>query len=404
MPTLLQINTVINSGSTGHIAEELGNLVMEKGWVSYIAYGRNPRPSNSIPIKIGTKFDVYLHVLLTRVFDRHGYGSFLATKKLIKQIEKIKPDIIHLHNIHGYYLNIKLLFTYLKTLDTPIIWTLHDCWSFTGHCSHYTAVGCSKWKTGCFSCPQCRQYPKSFYDNSKNNYKVKKSLFSGVKDLTIITPSNWLAEEVRKSYLSAYPVKVIHNGIDLNIFKPIEKSKKNIYNKNEKKIILGVASVWNERKGFQDFVELSKMLLDDEEIILVGLSEKQIASLPKKYHIRGICRTENQSQLAELYSDATVFVNPTYEDTFPTTNIESIACGTPVITYKTGGSPEIIDENTGFVVAPHDLNELRNCIDKIEYKEKGTFSIACRRRAENCFMNLDNFRKYIDLYISLTKL
>lgn len=404
MPTLLQINTVINSGSTGHIAEELGKLVMEKGWKSYIAYGRNPRPTNSIPIKIGTKLGVYSHVLLTRIFDRHGFGSYFATKKLIKNIKKIKPDIIHLHNIHGYYLNIEVLFTYLRTLDIPIIWTLHDCWSFTGHCSHYTAVNCNKWKSSCFLCPQKKQYPKSLFDNSKKNYKDKKGLFTGLKNLTLVTPSIWLAEEVKKSFLKEYPVKVIHNGIDLNVFKPIEDKQNLISGTNKRKIILGVASVWNDRKGLRDFIELSKMLSDDEEIVLVGLTEKQIASLPKNNHITGIRRTENQTQLAELYSRAIVFVNPTYEDTFPTTNIESLACGTPVITYKTGGSPEIIDDNTGFIVAPHEINELRNCVTKVEQIGKEAFSNACRLRAEKHYNNITNFKKYLELYTSLSEL
>lgn len=393
MPILLQINTVINSGSTGHIAEELGMLAMQNGWESYIAYGRNPRQSSSKAIKIGSKLGIYFHVFLSRFFDRHGFGSYFATKKLIKQIKEIKPDVIHLHNVHGYYLNIRLLFEYLKTVDTQIVWTLHDCWSFTGHCSHYTAVGCDKWQTICYKCPQKTQYPKSFFDNSKRNYKDKKKLFCGIKNLTIVTPSEWLAEEVKKSFLKGYPVKVINNGIDLNVFKPAVLERKFI--------ILGVASTWTERKGFDDFIKLADMLHADEEIVLVGLSEKQIESLPKDKNIRGIRRTESQQQLAELYSQSLCFVNPTYEDTFPTTNIEALACGTPVITYKTGGSPEIIDEETGVVVEQGDLNAIRDNIDNLKQIQKETISSKCRKRAGLLFEKNKRFSEYMNLYKEL---
>lgn len=399
MPTLLQINTVINSGSTGHIAEELGKLVMEKGWKSYIAYGRNPRPTNSIPIKIGTKLGVYSHVLLTRIFDRHGFGSYFATKKLIKNIKKIKPDIIHLHNIHGYYLNIEVLFTYLRTLDIPIIWTLHDCWSFTGHCSHYTAVNCNKWKSSCFLCPQKKQYPKSLFDNSKKNYKDKKGLFTGLKNLTLVTPSIWLAEEVKKSFLKEYPVKVIHNGIDLNVFKPIEDKQNLISGTNKRKIILGVASVWNDRKGLRDFIELSKMLSDDEEIVLIGVTEKIIETLPS--NIKGIKRTESKEELAEWYSKALVYFNASIEETFGMTCAEAQACGTPVIAYNSTALPETISEKTGILVEPNNIEKVYDAIQEIKQKGKAYYSTECRKRAEHLFEEKNNFSEYIDLYKTL---
>ena len=395
MPILFQINTVINSGSTGHIAEELGKIVMQNGWKSYIAFGRNPRPSSSKAIKVGSKLGIYYHVFLTRFFDRHGFGSYFATKKIIKQIKEIKPDVIHLHNVHGYYLNIKLLFTYFKTIDTQIVWTLHDCWSFTGHCSHYTAVECEKWQTSCHNCVQLKQYPKSLFDNSKRNFRDKKEIFCGIKNLTLVTPSNWLAEEVRKSFLNNYPLKVINNGVDLSVFTP------NIVKK--KHTILGVASTWTDRKGFSDFIKLSDMLNNDEEIVLVGLSDKQILSLPIGKHIRGITRTESQKELAELYSQALCFLNLTYEDTFPTTNIESLACGTPVVTYKTGGSPEIIDSETGFVVTPGDLKGIRICIDKIKKLESQKLVALCRKRAEQLYEKNMCFEEYMKLYKEITE-
>ncbi len=390
MPTLLQINTVINSGSTGHIAEELGKLAIQNGWDSYIAFGRNPRPSESKRIKIGFKAGVYFHVFLTRFFDIHGFGSYFATKKLIKKIKEINPDVIHLHNIHGYYLNIRVLFEYLKTSKIPIVWTLHDCWSFTGHCSHYTAVECNKWQTGCHNCLQRKQYPKSIIDNSKKNFRNKRDIFCGIKNLIIVTPSMWLSEEVRKSFLRNYPLKVIHNGIDLSVFTPQTLKKKNI--------ILGVASTWTDRKGFSDFIKLSDMLYNDEEILLVGLSDKQISSLPSRKQIKGIKRTESQKKLAELYSQALCFVNLTYEDTFPTTNIESLACGTPVVTYKTGGSPEIIDSKTGFVVKPGDLKAIRSSIDVIKKLENPKLVSSCRKRAEQLYEKNMRFEEYMKLY------
>lgn len=397
MKKLLQINTVVNSGSTGHIAEELGKEVMRNGWESYIAYGRNPRPSASKTIIVGTKFGIYFHVLITRLFDLHGFGSYFATKKLVRQISKINPDIIHLHNIHGYYLNIKVLFNYLKTLDTPIVWTLHDCWSFTGHCSHFVAVKCDKWKTGCLKCPQKNQYPKSFFDNSKKNYADKKELFCGIKNLTIVTPSSWLADEVKDSFLNKYKVEVVNNGINLKIFRPLKI--KNPF--GNKKIILGVASTWTKRKGLFDFYKLAEILPEDYKIILVGLSKKQIKVLPEK--IKGITRTESADDLASLYSAAFVFFNPTYEDTFPTTNLEALACGTPVITYRTGGSPEKIDEGkNGFVVETGNIRLAYECIKKIERigKEKYTDYILKNQRSD--FDSKKTMEKYMRLYENLT--
>ncbi len=397
MPTLLQINTVINSGSTGRIAEQLGELVMANGWNSYIAFGRSPRPSASRTIRVGGRCAVYAHGLLTRFFDAHGFGSRFATKKLIKQIEKIKPDVIHLHNIHGYYLNVDILFAYLRKRAIPVVWTLHDCWPFTGHCSHYTAVNCQKWRQGCDRCPQKNLYPKSFLDNSRMNWTRKKSAFGKVKNLTLVTPSVWLAEQVKESFLQDYPIKTIPNGIDLNVFKPSAVYPAKARDLEGKKIILGVASVWNDRKGLSDFLHLSRMLRDDEAIVLVGLSHKRIrAGLPER--ITAVERTESQAELAQWYSAASVFFNPTYEDTFPTTNIESLACGTPVVTYRSGGSPEIVDSETGFVVAPGSVAEALSCIRKIERAGKSYYSARCSRRANTLYDRDKNFRKYLEIY------
>ncbi len=398
MPTLLQINSVANTGSTGHIAEDIGRLAIAQGWESYIAYGRKAFPSQSYLVKIGNKLDHLCHFLLTRFFDLHGLASRSATKKFIKQIEKLNPDVIHLHNIHGYYLNYKILFEYLSKCGKPVVWTLHDCWAITGHCSYYSFAKCTAFQSegGCKHCSLKKNYPKSIlFSNAAYNFAQKKKYFNLLdqNQLTIVTPSQWLSDEIAKSYLGHYKTVVINNGIDLDVFKPAEKSAP-----NNKKIILGVASVWDERKGLADFIKLSDLLNKDEQIVLVGLSKKQINLLPKDKNICGIQRTESQQELAELYSKALVFVNPTYEDTFPTTNIEALACGTPVVTYRTGGSPEVVDEATGFVVEQGDVQGIRNCISKIEQSAKEAFIKPCRSRAEKLFCKQDRFEQYIELY------
>ena len=398
MPTLLQINSVANTGSTGHIAEDIGRLAIANGWKSYIAYGRKALTSQSNLIRIGNKFDVLWHVFMTRFFDLHGLASRRATKKFIQQIEQIKPDVIHLHNIHGYYLNYKILFNYLAKCGKPVVWTMHDCWAATGHCSHYTFVKCIVWQSdrGCKHCSQKKGYPTSIlFSNAAYNFKQKKRYFNLLREdqLTIVTPSKWLSDEIGKSHLGHYKRIVINNGIDLDIFKPVENTEQ-----GNKKIILGVASVWDERKGLEDFIKLSNLLNADEEIILVGLSEKQIESLPKDKNIHGIRRTESQRQLAELYAKAICFVNPTYEDTFPTTNLEALACGTPVITYRTGGSTEAVDEATGFVVEQGDIKSIREYITAIENTGKPYFSQSCQSRAENLFNKIERFDEYINLY------
>lgn len=396
---LLQISIEVNSGSVGRIAEQIGQKAIESGWDSYIAYARNNLPSKSQTIKIGTLYDVYKHGVLTRITDKHGFYSTHATKQLIKQIDEIKPDIIHLHHLHGYYINIEVLFNYLAKVRTPVVWTFHDCWSFTGHCAYFDYIGCNKWETGCFECPQKTEYPASFLlDRSKKNYKDKKLLFNSVKNLTIVPVSYWLGDLVKHSYLKGYPVKVIQNGIDIELFKPAQNIKeiKKRLNINNKFIILGVASPWSKRKGFQDFVRLSHYTTDNEIIILVGLSKKQIKNLPN--NIIGIERTENVQQLADLYSIADVFVNPTYEDTFPTTNLESLSCGTPIVTYKTGGSVESVSEETGFVVEKGDINGVLDAIKNIKHKNKENLMLNCRKRAVDKYNKQNKFAEYIELY------
>ena len=264
-----------------------------------------------------------------------------------------------MHNLHGYYLNVGILFDYLKTCGKKIIWTLHDCWAFTGHCSYFTAAGCEKWKEQCFCCPQKCSYPKSLIDKSERNFWRKRTVFTGIPNLTIVTPSKWLADLVKESFLKEYDVKVINNGIDLTAFKPTESDFRVKYGLENKKIILGVASVWDERKGLNDFVKLANEIDDDTCIVLVGVNEKQKKNLPSK--ILCVERTNNVAELAGVYTAADLFFNPTYEDNYPTVNLEAQACGTPVVTYATGGSIESVPSENVIPVGEYTLCQKNYC-------------------------------------------
>ncbi|WP_321516517.1 glycosyltransferase [Marinifilum fragile] len=397
MATILQINTVVNTGSTGRIAEEIGLLAIKNGWESYIAYGRNETTSESKLIKIGNDFELKFHGLLTRLFDMHGLGSKGATQKLIERIEDIKPDIIHLHNLHGYYLNIKVLFNYLARKDIPIVWTLHDCWPMTGHCAYFDYVGCEKWKKLCYSCPQKDSYPSSFVvDRSRENYLLKQELFTTVKNLTIVPVSNWLGRIVKDSFLSVHATNVICNGVDTELFNPDKATTKN---KSEKFTILGVANIWEERKGLSVFLELSKKLDSNCQIILVGLDSKQIKKLPN--NITGISRTENINELAKIYANADVFVNPSVEETFGLTTAEALSSGTPVIVYNATASPELVTNETGFVVDKGNIEEFVDAINIIKGKGKNYYSSSCRKRALKNYNKKERYSDYIDMYRSL---
>lgn len=365
MSRILFINSVCN-GSTGTICKNLYKAAQEAGHTCCIAYGRGDAPEGFNTIKIGNQLDTYLHVLKARLFDASGFGSKKATKDLIKQIEEFKPDVIHLHNIHGYYINIEILFNYLKKHpEIKKIWTLHDCWTFTGHCSHYTYRKCNKWQTCCDGdCPNKKEYPKSWFSNIKSNFNKKKEIFCGVENMILITPSKWLKNEVEKSYLKDYPIEVINNGVDMNLFKPTPSNIKQQYGIEDKKVILGVSSVWNKMKGLDTFIELSKELDNQYQIVLIGLNKKQIEQLPT--NIIGISRTENVQELVKWYSAAALFFNPTLEDTYPTTNLEAIACGTPVITFNTGGSPESAYADEDKIVT-NDMNSIIKAIKRCSF-------------------------------------
>lgn len=394
---LVQINVTCN-GSTGRIMQQLQETAIANGFEAVSFYGRGEPGKTGKYIRIGNDFDVKTHGVVTRIFDKHGHASVNATKKMIEQIEKINPDVIQLHNLHGYYLNLKILFNYLKKSKAKKIWTLHDCWAFTGHCSYFTMAKCDKWKEGCYDCPQKKEYPKSiFIDNSKEEYEFKKNLFNGIEDLTIVTPSEWLANLVKQSFLSRYPIKVINNGIDLNIFRPVDGSemREKLKISKEKKIVLGVASIWEKRKGFKYFLDLSQILENNEIIVLVGLNKRQIKNLPQ--NIIGIERTENINELVELYSMSDVFFNPSYEETFSLVTIEAVACGLPVLVFDSSAVTEIVNRESGKILNNYDINNVKKSINDIIYSGKYKDKHIINMQSKNYEIKL-KCDEYIKLY------
>ena len=377
------INVVCGIRSTGRICTDLAAALEADGHEVKIAYGREivPEQFAKYAVRIGTDFDVKMHALKARLADGAGFGSKHTTKAFVKWIKEYNPDVIHLHNLHGYYINIEILFDYLKTCQKKIIWTLHDCWSFPGHSAYSDAIGCEKWQSGCNKCPQIKEYPKSVIDNSKRNWEKKRNIFSNIPNMTIVTPSKWLAELVKKSFLGDYPIKVIHNGIDTSQFKPLKNDFKKIHGIEDKFMVLGVATAWNDMKGYADFLKLSDMLDDDCKLVMVGLTDEQINRLPPK--ILGIKRTASVEELAYIYSAADVFVNLSYCENYPTVNLEARACQTPVITYNTGGSPESAG-NDAVIVERGDLSAVTEQINILKNNPKSTQTSSSDFSVDKC--------------------
>lgn len=388
---VLQINSVCGIRSTGRICTDIAHLLQQQGHSCRIVYGREDVPEQfaSISIRSDSPIGVKLHALQSRVLDNAGFARAGATKKLLQKIRDYDPDVIHLHNVHGYFLHVPTLFRFLKEYGRPVIWTFHDCWPFTGHCTYFDKIGCQRWKTGCYDCPQKKRYPSShLLDRSRSNYQKKMELFSDLDKLTIVTPSQWLADLAGESFLKNIPLRVIHNGIDVETFRPLASDFRCRYRLEGKKIVLGVASSFDKGKGFDDFVELSRRLEAPYQIVMVGLTPEQLPQLPD--NILGICRTDSVRQLAEIYSAADVFINPTYEDNYPTTNLEAQCCGTPAITYRTGGSIESVPAEQ--VVTQGDLDALEQKIRLI--CETGNYAVKDRE----LFDKNRAFKAYIDLY------
>ena len=407
MKKLLQINPVIRvNTSTGRIMQEIGELAMQNGWECHIAYSKGRdgiRECRSDIIPVGNIWSTAWHGIETRLFDRHGLASSHATRQFVRKIEEIRPDVVHIHNIHGYFLNYQILFDYLSKAGIPVVWTVHDCWLYTGHCYYYSFAGCDRWQTGCHHCPQKKEFPTSlFCDRSRRNFEDKKAAFTSMPldRMTIVPVSEWIRNEMRRSFLNAYPFRVIHNGINTDIFNIYDdRQVRKTFGLGNRHILLGVASIWSREKGLDDFIRMAGMLNEDEVVVLVGIKPEDRKRLPD--NVVGIARTENIRQLAELYAAADVFVNPTWQDNYPTVNMEAIACGTPVVTYRTGGSVEVITPATGMIVEQGNLNELLKSIREIESKGKASYQEACRKYALLNFKKEDRYMEYLRLYEEL---
>lgn len=388
---VVQFNTTCGIGSTGKICEGISRILTENNIENYILYSSRS-DGYELGIKCSNEKYIKLQSLKSRITGNYGFNSNKATKKIIENLIRINPDIVHLHNIHGHDCNLELLFNYFKENKTRLIWTFHDCWAFTGYCTHFTMAKCRKWQLCCHQCCQ-KKYYTWFFDKSRFLFDKKKDLFKNI-DLTVVTPSQWLSDIVKQSFLGNYPIKVINNGIDLSEFKNASSDFKLKYKVENKKIILGVSFEWGMRKGVDVFINLAKRLNDSYKVILVGTDDKIDRILPD--NILSIHRTHNQKELAEIYSVADVFVNTTREENYPTVNMEALACGTPVLTFKTGGSPEMLDKTCGSVVECDDIDALeeeiiRICSDKPYSKE------ACINKAREFDKN-ERFKEYLKLY------
>lgn len=398
---VFQLNTYCGVKSTGRIAVEIAKLVKADGGECRIGYGIPGITSDSeeFAYRIGSSFERKLHGAMRKLLDAEGYGSKAGTKALIHEIETFQPDLIHLHNVHGCYLNLKMLFKYLADQNLPIVWTLHDCWPFTGHCAYFDYSGCQKWKTGCFQCPQQHSYPTCIgLDGSKRNYAAKKNWFTLLEKLTFVTPCEWLKQPLSASFLKSYPSRVIVNGVNLSAFKPVESDLRLRYGLENKKVCLSVASEWDDRKGLPYLVNASKELGDSYCFVIIGLSQEQVQTLPSS--MIGIMHTTDVKELAAWYTAADCFVNPTLEDNMPMVNLESLACGTPVVVFRTGGCPEAIDKECGRVVPKGDTTGLCRAIQEVCSIPKNDWKLLCLQHSKK-FDSKYTFRSYLDLYKEL---
>ena len=397
MPKLLQINSVVNTGSTGRIVEQLGQLAMANGVESYIAFGREARKSRSKLIRIGSKAGVYLHAIVSKYCDNQGLMSKCATRRFLKRLDEIKPDVVHLHNIHGYYINYPLLFSYLKAKDIPTVITMHDFWLMTGHCAYINKT-CDRWKIGCGKCSRLDQYPAAKIDASARNWTIKAKFFADMPNVTLVPVSYWLERYAEESLLHFVKHLVIYNGVDTEVFKPYDKPETSVEGIDWSKFsIMVIATRWTAANGYQDVLRLSQILPADCQIIMIGLDEEQIKSLPN--NIVGFKKTESFVQLQELYSKSDVIFNPNTEVTFGLVTVEAMSCGTPAIVLRDTAGEELVDEHTGFVVdKTEDVVQLIPIIKNLNKKQTAE---TCRRRAQTLYDAKKQYQKYIDLYNKL---
>ncbi len=394
---LLVVSAAFNCGAPGRIVEQTGLLAQANGWQVEGVHGcRHYNTSKLSTLEVTSLIQERCHAIRSYLFDGQGLGGRHYTVGVVEKIKTFNPDVIHLHNIHGYYINYDVLFRYLKEANKPIVWTFHDFWPITGHCVHFYFNGCEKWKTGCHHCKFHTEYPFSIIDKSERNYQLKKNLFTGINDVTLVPVSNWVASKLEDSFLGEYPIKVIHNGVDVDLFHPRDMATKQAFGIKSKYVLLGVASPWSEMKGFDDYMLLRERLSDEYTIVMVGLTHKQIEKLPDG--IVGIERTQDQEELANYYSMADVVLNLSYQETFGMTTVEGLACGTPGIVYNRTASPELINDETGKMVEAGDIDGLVSAVQEICLKKKEFYTAACRERAVKCFNKDDCFQAYVDLY------
>lgn len=397
MPKIVMVNTV-SRGSHGRLMADLCREATRAGFSVTQAFGRGGPPEGDY-LRIGARRDVLYHVALTRLFDRHARGSRHATEAFVRKLQADPPDLLHLHNVHGYYLHLETLFAYIRSAGIKTLWTLHDCWALTGHCSHFTRVSCSRYRDGCHDCPQKREYPASrWMDASRKNYALKQKALTGLPNLTIAVPSAWLSQMVAGSYLAEARRIVIPNGVDLSLFQPSrDESVRAACGVSEgEAMLLSVASPFDERKGFSDALSVAERLRGRARVVLVGVSKRQQRALPP--YVTGILRTKGPEEIVSLYGAADCLLNPTREDTYPTVNMEAIACGTPVAAYAVGGCVDQLAEPVGALIAPGDDRALAEAALLLA-GQKDKLSGECRAYAEKKFNRADALSAYLAYYL-----
>ena len=395
---VLQINSVCGNGSTGRLVVQISNYLDQCGVENAIAYGfgASARPN---AFRFGNGLDAHLHSFLSRKLCWQGKASHVSTYRLLSYMNRFRPDIVHLHNIHGHYLNYKMLFQYLKQKNCEVVWTFHDCWPITGKCAHFTEVQCQKWKTGCFDCPQLNRYPDSVRDRSRKNYWEKKNAFTSLHDLHIVTVSHWLESIVRESFLGGQDIRCIYNGVDTHLFSPQISSIRQKHHLQGKFVILSAASVWNHQKGLDRFLALSRVLKDDEAIVLIGVTPVQKEDLPE--NVIGIPVIHRQTVLAQWYTAADVYLSFSMEETFGLTVAEAMACGTPAVVMDSTACPEVLGKNTGFAVDLQNTDTVLSALRQIKANGKDAYSPSCQARIADSFSLEAMQQAYLKLYQSI---
>ena len=397
---VLQINAVYHIHSTGRLVYELHHYYIKEGIDSLVAYSSSDGIGDTGLYQIGTVYDKKLHAALSRIIGLQGYFSVFSTKRLLRFIEKSKPDVVHLHNLHSNYIHLPMLLKYLAKYDIPTVITLHDCWFYTGKCFHYTAHECDKWKTGCNHCSYWRLFNGYyFFDRSFKMWKDMKRYFLAIPSLGGIGVSEWITSEAKQTFLNQAKIcKRIYNWIDLETFKPTQSEVLSEFDNQFK--ILGVATEWADSKGLSDILYLAKKLPEDCIIILVGnIMEKDKQRLP--HNVISVGRITPAENLAKYYAAADVFINFSKEESFGLVTAEALACGTPAIVYDSTANGELVGNLCGYKVTSLE-GELLQKILLIREKGKNCYSPHCRKFAQTNFDAVTNMKEIRNVYEQLT--